>query len=98
MGQPEVRTIKLSEIKFDKVIYPRKDHDPVLVQRYANVLDEIEAAQRYIAVTSDLKLLDGKHRWLAYRKRNGDKDQEINVWKQQTNLIFNKEDIQNDYR
>ena len=74
--KPTIDEIKLSEVKFDEVIYPRKDHDPVLVQRYADVLDEIEAGQKYIAVSADNKLLDGKHRWLAYRKvheSNGDR-------------------------
>lgn len=64
---------------FDEVVYPRKDHDPQLVQRYAEVLDEIEAAQKYISVSPDFKLLDGKHRWLAYRKNNGDQDRNISV-------------------
>jgi len=32
--QPEIRTIRLSDVIFDEVIYPRRDHDPVLVQRY----------------------------------------------------------------
>lgn len=78
--QPELRTIRLSEITFDEVIYPRRDHDPALVQRYADNLEGIEASKRYIAVASDMKLLDGKHRWLAYRKRNGDaQDREIQV-------------------
>jgi hypothetical protein len=79
MLNQEIKTVRLSEIVFDEVIYPRKEHDPVLVQRYAEVLNEIEAAQKYIAVSSDMKLLDGKHRWLAYRKRNGDQDQDIKV-------------------
>jgi DNA-binding XRE family transcriptional regulator len=49
------------------------------VQRYVQVLGEIEAAQKFIAVSADMKLLDGKHRWLAYRKRNGDQEQDISV-------------------
>ena len=83
MIKPELKTIRLSEITFDEVVYPRKDHDPVLVQRYTEVIDEIESAQKFISVSSDYKLLDGKHRWLAYRKRNGDTDQEIKV------LVYN---------
>jgi len=76
---PEARTVRLSEIVFDEVIYPRRNHDPVLVQRYAATIEEIEAAQKHIAVASDLKLLDGKHRWLAYRKRYEGEDREITV-------------------
>lgn len=84
--KPQIAQVKLSEIIFDEVIYPRKDHDPVLVQRYAEVMAEIEAAQKYLAIASDKKLLDGKHRWLAYRKNaeaNGDKDPKITV------LVYN---------
>lgn len=72
---PTTDKIKLSKVIFDEVIYPRKDHDPVLVQRYAGVLEEIEAKQQFISLTADNKLIDGKHRWLAYRKAhegNGD--------------------------
>jgi len=79
MLKPELKTVRLSEIIFDDVIYPRKDHDPVLVQCYADVLDEIEAAQKYISLSVDMKLLDGKHRWLAYRKRHENEDPEIKV-------------------
>jgi DNA methylase len=73
--KPKLEEIRLSEIDFDEVIYPRKSHDPALVQKYVSVLDEIEAKQRFISVAADNKLLDGKHRWLAYRKKhenNGD--------------------------
>lgn len=79
--KPVIEEIKLSEVVFDEVIYPRKDHDPVLVQRYAHVLDEIEAQQNLISVSSDNKLLDGKHRWLAYRKHHGDNDATIKVFR-----------------
>src|ERR1039458_5334032 len=66
--EPELRTVRLSEIIFDEVIYPRHEHDPALVQQYADDLPRIEAAKRFMAVAADMKLLDGKHRWLAYRK------------------------------
>lgn len=78
--KPEIKTVKLSDIIFDEVIYPRGEHDPVLVQRYAEVIDEIEAAQKFIAITPDMKLLDGKHRWLAYQKAFGNNGQEIQVF------------------
>src|SRR6516165_2049565 len=77
---PETATVRLSRVIFDELLYPRKDHDPILVQRYAGVLDEIEAAGKRIALTADLKLLDGKHRWLAYRKRYDGEDREIPVF------------------
>jgi hypothetical protein len=79
---PELKTIKLSDVVFDPVVYPRHDHDPVLVQRYAGVMEQIEADQKFLCVSADLKLLDGKHRWLAYRKAFGDDgaaDREIKV-------------------
>ena len=67
--KPEVKTIRLSDVTFDEVIYPRRSHDPALVQRYVEVIDEIEAAQRFIAVSADLKLLDGKQRQVLRRSR-----------------------------
>ena len=80
--KPRLDEIKLSDVVFDEVVYPRKDHDPVLVQRYAQVMDEIEAKQAFIAIASDNKLLDGKHRWLAYRKRHeGNGSQKIKVFR-----------------
>jgi hypothetical protein len=38
---------------------------------FAAILDEIEAAQKYISVASDMKLLDGKHRWRVTVKKFG---------------------------
>jgi transposase len=78
--KPELKTIKLSDIIFDEVIYPRRTHDPILVQQYADTLEQIEIEGRFISVSSDMKLLDGKHRWLAYRKNSGDEDREIQVF------------------
>jgi hypothetical protein len=80
--KPVIAEVRLSEIVFDEVVYPRKEHDPALVQRYAGVLDEIEAKGSYIAVASDNKMLDGKHRWLAYRKvYDGKADPKIKVFR-----------------
>ncbi len=67
--KPELITIKLNEIVFDEEIYPRATHDPALVQQYAETLEDIEALSRFIALSTENKILDGKHRWLAYRKR-----------------------------
>ena len=80
--KPMLDEVKLSQIVFDEVVYPRKDHDPALVQRYAEVLEEIEAKQDFISVAADNKLLDGKHRWLAYRKHHdGNADPTIRVFR-----------------
>lgn len=76
---PELTTLRLSEVIFDEAIYPRMEHDPSLVLRYADSLDEIEAAQKHIVLSADHKLLDGKHRWLAYRTRANGDDPEIQV-------------------
>ena len=76
---PALGRVRLSEIVFDEVIYPRKDHDPTLVQRYAAVIEEIEAAHHYISISADKKLIDGKHRWLGYRKHYEGQDVEIPV-------------------
>lgn len=81
VANPTVAEVSLSDIVFDEVIYPRKDHDPVLVQRYAGVLDEIEARQKYMSVSADNKLLDGKHRWLAYRKVCEGGDRVVKVYR-----------------
>ncbi len=78
--KPELKTVRLSEITFDEVIYPRHEHDPALVQRYAECIDEIEAKQHFISVSPDGKLLDGKHRWLGYKKRFEGEDREIQVF------------------
>jgi hypothetical protein len=78
--KPELKTIKLSEVVFDQVIYPRADHNPALVQKYADDIEQIEEHKNFISLSSDMKILDGKHRWLAYRKINGDNDIDIQVY------------------
>ena len=70
----KVKGIKLSDIVFNEKIYPRKKHDPILVQQYANDIEEIENSGNYISVSSDLTLLDGKHRYLAYLSKYDNKD------------------------
>ena len=71
---PEVKKIKLSEIVFDEKIYPRKKHDPILVQQYFNDIEEIEKRGNFISVSSDMTLLDGRHRYLAYLSKYDSKD------------------------
>lgn len=76
----QVKRVKLSQIVFDEAVYPRKAHDPALVAKYADCIENIEAAGKYISVATDYTLLDGKHRWLAYRTAYGDDpDKEIPV-------------------
>lgn len=78
---PITTDIRLSDIRFNESLYPRKEHDPALVQQYAENLKEIEGRGNYIAVSKDLTLLDGRHRYLAYVKNaNGDQDKTIPVF------------------
>jgi uncharacterized protein YozE (UPF0346 family) len=46
MLKPELKTIKLSEIIFDEIIYPRHTHDPALVQQYAVCIDCMQRSYR----------------------------------------------------
>ena len=50
--KPTQETRKLAEIVFDEALYPRREHDPALAQQYADTIDEIEAAGKFISVTS----------------------------------------------
>ncbi|KKW13319.1 MAG: ParB domain protein nuclease [Candidatus Gottesmanbacteria bacterium GW2011_GWB1_49_7] len=61
--------IPLSQVIFDPNVYPRKKHDPALVQRYAECLEVIEARGNFICVAKDFRLMDGRHRMLAYQTR-----------------------------
>jgi hypothetical protein len=61
--------VRLSEIKFIESLYPRMEHNPALVQQYAENILEIQGRGNYISVSKDLTLLDGRHRYLAYAKR-----------------------------
>ena len=78
---PELRRVKLSDVRFDQAFYPRKTHDPVLVQRYTGAIEEIEARSNFISVAADMTLVDGRHRHLAYLKKyEGKTDTEIPVF------------------
>lgn len=60
----ETRTVAVSEIIFRDDLYPRMEKHPVTVQKYAEdlaVLPPIEINQRN-------ELIDGWHRWTAYKK------------------------------
>lgn len=58
---------------------PAKATHPNWSSNNAEVLPEITAAGKHIAIAQDYKLLDGKHRWLAYRKRYEQEDPEFQV-------------------
>ena len=78
--KPEIKKIKLSDIVFDENIYPRKEHDPLIVQKYADCMEMIEARKHYLSIASDNTLLDGRHRHLGYRKNGNGEDREISVF------------------
>lgn len=69
MAEAELRHVKLSDVIFDPSIYPRLQHSPVLAQQYAEVLDDIESQHKFIAVDAKMRLVDGRHRHLAYLTR-----------------------------
>lgn len=79
-GDLEKKEVLLSEIIFDENLYPRRQHDPVLAQQYADVIGEIESRRNYMSVASDMTLLDGRHRHLAYLKVNDGKDVRVPVF------------------
>jgi DNA modification methylase len=78
--KPELKQIKLSEIVFDQTVYPRSEHNPSKVQEYADNMEAIESAENYIVVDSRNKLLDGRHRHLAYLTNADGKDINITVY------------------
>lgn len=81
--EKQIVTIKLSDVIFDEGLYPRvKGHDPEVVQNYARDMEQIEEAGRFISINADNILIDGKHRFLAYKKLNdGNMDAEIKAFR-----------------
>ena len=79
----ELVSINYSDIIFDEGIYPRvAGHDPARVQEYAHDIEQIESAQCFLSVNAENKLLDGRHRMLAYKKNaEGATDFQMKVWK-----------------
>ncbi len=74
-------SVKLSKIIFDKKVYPRKTHDPTLVQKYAETMESIETEKNLISLSKDNRLIDGRHRHLAYKTLYlDDPDHEIQVY------------------
>ena len=60
----KAKTIKIKDITFREDLYPRVNTDPTLIQRYADnieILPPIEVNQQNI-------IIDGFHRWTAYKK------------------------------
>jgi len=81
MANRVIEQVRLSTIIFDPQIYPRKEHIPALVQRYTACLAEIEAQGHYISIAKDGRLIDGRHRHLAYQTiYAAEPDREIYVY------------------
>jgi len=78
--KPSVVEINLSDIVFDETIYPRSEHNPAKVQEYATNLDTIEERENYISIDGTNRLLDGRHRHLAYIKVSDGKDRKIKAY------------------
>lgn len=60
----EVIEIPVSEVKFRDDLYPRIEHSPQTVQKYAEDLDVLPP----IEVNQHRELIDGWHRWTAHKK------------------------------
>ena len=59
--------MKISEIIIDENIYPRKNFDPETVARYREALSA-DATLPPLVVMPDGRLLDGRHRYEAYKQ------------------------------
>ncbi len=60
----EIKTLKVSEIKFRDDLYPRINKDPITVQKYADTIDVLPP----IEINQHNEIIDGWHRWTAYKK------------------------------
>jgi hypothetical protein len=61
-----LKQVDLASVIFDETRYPRKRHNPAKVQEYADNMEAIEASGAYMQVSANMRLLDGRHRHLAY--------------------------------
>jgi transcriptional regulator with XRE-family HTH domain len=69
LAQRRLERIPLDTIVFDEGLYPRVEgHMPSKVQTYVRDMPIIEAAGKFLSVNAENKLIDGRHRHLAYRK------------------------------
>lgn len=64
----EVIEIPVSEVKFRDDLYPRIEHSPQTVQKYAEDLDVLPP----IEVNQHRELIDGWHRWTAHKKNEAE--------------------------
>lgn len=84
--EPTVIDVNLSDVIFDETIYPRSKHNHVKVQEYAEHINAIESQGNYISVDAQLRLLDGRHRHLAYEKLSDGKERAIKAYQYPDNI------------
>jgi len=60
----EIKTIEVSAVRFRDDLYPRIEKNPALVAQYAEDLDTLPP----IEINQRNELIDGWHRWTAYKK------------------------------
>ncbi len=60
----DATTLPVADVKWRGDLYPRIEHDPATVQKYAADLDVLPP----IEVNQHSEIIDGWHRWMAYRK------------------------------
>ena len=73
-----IQKVKVTDILFDTQIYARMNPDQALIVEYSENIDSILASGPKIQVASDMRLIDGYHRWKAAQTAKGD-DFEIDV-------------------
>ena len=84
-----IKKVKLSKIEYNEFIYPRiKGHNPSKVQEYELNLTSIEESKKFITVDANYRLLDGRHRHLAYLKNADGKDIDV--------MVYVREDVVSD--
>ena len=59
---------RIDDIKFSDDLYPRFEHDPVVVKQYADDLDVLSPIQ----INQHGEIIDGYHRWMAFQTQGVD--------------------------
>jgi len=78
LAQRVLAQVPLDTIVFDEGLYPRiNGHLPGKVQEYVRDMPMIEAERRFISINGEGKIIDGRHRHLAYLKLYENKPQTL---------------------
>ena len=59
----EIKVIKVSDVIYRQDLYPRIEHNPTLVEQYAENIEVLPP----IEVNQHNELIDGWHRWIAHK-------------------------------